>query len=916
MATNPFEDELVRFKGQLKAAEKNYFQFSNEAEFVKELDALQTKLHASRRQQNMPRIKGFIEAMTQFGKVIDVFCQTSEVVAFVWGPWKLLLLIGETFSNAFSELLDIYEQLGETIKLLCQAQSLYSGDTHMAVLLSGIYKDILQFHRLAFEYFQKPMLKQIFDATWKTYKTRFNDLIHAIGSHRLLLLGQMTLSEARRTREAEEVRRTQEIAEQENRNRREMYGWLQGSNMKNDHDGYKAVMEEYPNSGRWLLQKREFQKWFDRFPSTPALLWINGIPGAGKTILSSLIIEEAKSLPHKPVVLFFYFRTDVEEKNNFIVLARNLLRQSLVYSPSLLSFFYEKYKNSVEASLTTISDIKELLEVAIRHNPSVYIILDGVDECPRDERKVIAEWFRKLVEGLPPTNTDQVRCLFVSQDDGPARNDFKGITTLKILPGDNWKDICEFSAVWAKKIQEKFELSDEKATEIGNQVSESSQGKSKFFFSLPRRMFLLARLICENLFEQKTGEDVEEELKPGTLPREINKAYERIMVRISQPAAFKHRDNYCTFLLGWLACSKRPLRWQEVQVMKSMDQKAGVIDMKRRQFRTSAKDICGSFIEEHDEGVIDLVHQTAKLYLIKSGYIDPALEEVKLATLCVDYLNLPISQLSVNDVTSPILAGHHVFLEYAVMFWVRHLESGLILLEGDTPLFPTLAESVGKFLELHRQNDTSRLEVSPRNKERFRRFEHFPFAKSLEQAVVSTRRHLGVLGETKPAEIVLDVFAMLQSFRNKLEELIESPLEPGMKDLLLHLYGTKPFKCSRPSCHHFTMGFPTADLRNAHVEKHLRPYLCPLQGCPTSAMGVATERELQRHMREAHDLDPTGTEATDFPTDAELAISDNEMTRTLAVVKQRKKRKEQVAQAGTHVDLDKSREIALKTKYR
>jgi len=48
--------------------------------------------------RNMRRLSAFIEAMEQFGKVVDVFLNASEFVCFVWGPIKFLL--GVTFPSA------------------------------------------------------------------------------------------------------------------------------------------------------------------------------------------------------------------------------------------------------------------------------------------------------------------------------------------------------------------------------------------------------------------------------------------------------------------------------------------------------------------------------------------------------------------------------------------------------------------------------------------------------------------------------------------------------------------------------------------------------------------------------------------------------------------------------------------------
>ncbi|KAF0324633.1 vegetative incompatibility protein HET-E-1 [Colletotrichum asianum] len=303
---NPFDDALNKFKAELNNKEKQYFEISSADEFCHKLDAFQTKLHNGRRQQNLTKLRGFIEAMSQFGKVIDVFCQTSEVLAFIWGPWKLLLLIGDTYATAFSELLDTYKELGKTLKSVLQARDLFPNDPEMAETLVGIYLDVLEFHKRALKYLQQPMMQQIFKATWKTYKTKFSDLLSAMSHHRELLLGSITLADMRQRRQATEAQQLKENSEFHFRVRKEVIGWLQSPNMKNEHQKLFQIRSEYPETGRWLFAKRQFKTWFNEFPSIPALLWLNGIPGAGKTVLASLVIDKAKLLDHKPSVLFFY----------------------------------------------------------------------------------------------------------------------------------------------------------------------------------------------------------------------------------------------------------------------------------------------------------------------------------------------------------------------------------------------------------------------------------------------------------------------------------------------------------------------------------------------------------------------------------------------------------------------------------
>jgi len=182
-------------------------------------------------------------------------------------------------------------------------------------------------------------------------------------------------------------------------------------------------------------------------------------------------VEETRLLDHKPTVLFFYCRNGDNQRDNFVAVARGLLSQLLKHNKDLLPYFYEESFSSAEANLTSPAVIRQLLEVAIKSCKSVYIILDGLDECPREERKIIAQWFRDLVEELPPTNAEAVRCLFVSQDDGAARKDFGGIASLTVTTDDNKIDIEEYSTVWAGKVRTKFELSEEERLNIAAKIS-------------------------------------------------------------------------------------------------------------------------------------------------------------------------------------------------------------------------------------------------------------------------------------------------------------------------------------------------------------------------------------------------------------------------------------------------------------
>jgi len=92
-ARGSFEVILADFKKNLTPGELRDFQF------VTLNDVRETALRIQRDQENlktmmnMARLESFLEAMNQFGKVIEVFGNANIFVAFVWGPLKFVLQV-------------------------------------------------------------------------------------------------------------------------------------------------------------------------------------------------------------------------------------------------------------------------------------------------------------------------------------------------------------------------------------------------------------------------------------------------------------------------------------------------------------------------------------------------------------------------------------------------------------------------------------------------------------------------------------------------------------------------------------------------------------------------------------------------------------------------------------------------------
>lgn len=81
----------------------------------------------------------------------------------------------------------------------------------------------------------------------------------------------MAEAEFRGLREAEDLRRRSAVRD-----------WLSAANVEEDQEFKASVRAEYLGVCSWILAHKSVQAWSDSNPHSLPLLWINGIPGAGK----------------------------------------------------------------------------------------------------------------------------------------------------------------------------------------------------------------------------------------------------------------------------------------------------------------------------------------------------------------------------------------------------------------------------------------------------------------------------------------------------------------------------------------------------------------------------------------------------------------------------------------------------------
>ncbi len=75
---------LNGFTNRLTLAEKENFQLSTLEDVYDTINDIQRAQGDEKKMRNFTRVSAFIEGMQEYGKVIEVFVNSSNILAFVW----------------------------------------------------------------------------------------------------------------------------------------------------------------------------------------------------------------------------------------------------------------------------------------------------------------------------------------------------------------------------------------------------------------------------------------------------------------------------------------------------------------------------------------------------------------------------------------------------------------------------------------------------------------------------------------------------------------------------------------------------------------------------------------------------------------------------------------------------------------
>jgi ankyrin repeat protein len=470
--------------------------------------------------------------------------------------------------------------------------------------------------------------------------------------------------------------------------------WLVPPDPSVNHN--KALKQRHEGSGIWLLEGDQFLKWKTQPKS---FLWLHGIPGCGKTILSSTVIQHLNSLLSHQPLLYFYFDFTDSMKQTLDSLLRSLIYQ-LYYkhdsSHALLNSLFSSCEDGRRQP--TCESLYNLLSRILEQIREAWIVIDALDECSTRRGSLndgVLLWIRDLLS-LKQTN---IHLLVTSRPEQDILSGFSDLAhSNNIIHLQSTLIMDDIHAYIRSRVREDAGLSRWRShLDIQNKIETTLVKKADGMsvrISLARLMkytLILGRfrwVSCQldSLEQCIDPRGLQNALK--TLPKTLDETYSRILQSIPQ----EYKQNAIR-ILQLLTFSERPITIEEATDAIALDIECEphFDPMYRMPNPSEITRYCSSLVvivtaknDVHkqsgknrsvsDNQVLQLAHYSVKEYL-QSDRVDGSIvqhfQEINaraaLSSICLIYLLQLDGSLRKEETESTFPLAR-----YSAQYWMTH----------------------------------------------------------------------------------------------------------------------------------------------------------------------------------------------------------------------------------------------------
>ncbi|KAF2453530.1 hypothetical protein BDY21DRAFT_424471, partial [Lineolata rhizophorae] len=441
--------------------------------------------------------------------------------------------------------------------------------------------------------------------------------------------------------------------EQDSTSHRSLLEWISPA----DYPAQQSdiINRRQQGTGQWFLDAPEVATWLREAKRT---LFCPGIPGAGKTMVAAIAVDQLlKSVQNSSVgVAYVYCNYKAQEEQDASSLLAAILKQLVQAQPSTsepVERLHKKY--STQGTKPSLDEVFGALRDVLTHYSAVHIVIDALDECRDNDRDQFLAKLRDLQAGR------DLRLMVTSRFITEIEDGFREALRLEVRASN--EDVKRFVAGQICRLPRCIRRDPALQDMVQEKVAEAADG-----------MFLLARLLTDLLSDKITAKVVNSTL--AKLPKgseAINHAYKDALQRIEGQLP-SHRE-LAKKVLSWITFSKRPLTTAEICCALAVEPDKAKVDLERIPDVEDLVSVCaGLVVVDKESAIIRLVHYTTQQYFerIRDSWNPSA--QLDITTTCLTYLSFRAFKSGgcSTDEEFEERIRQNVFLDYAAKHWGEH----------------------------------------------------------------------------------------------------------------------------------------------------------------------------------------------------------------------------------------------------
>ncbi len=771
----------------------------------------------------------------------------------------LLGKLARNYASVMEKILQAFSEIADVLPRLDRLKATFPEDTNFNQVVGLIYSDIIEFHRRAYKLFRRKAWHFWFAFDWGLFERRFGLIRQKLNIHCDLLDKEAAaahFSEMKKFRE--ERQREEDTFERRRQDQmaKDVFRWLSAAEEQQEEQLHRISDNRQPGTCDWILKDPQVRPWIED-DGGEAVLWVTGIPGAGKSYLCSLLIQNLQSQQHLSTVYFFCDHQSSSETTCAVML-RTLAIQLLQQNLDMASLVHQAYLQ--KGSTRSSPAMKNLLIKVLHTSKAARVVVDGIDE---NDHTTQQEILKSLID-IQKSADNHCKLLVSSRDEPQIQKSLATGVHLKL--GE--KTVEGLSLYIDERIK------DLQASFPGMDAALVSRAEQRLH-SKANGMFLWVRLVTDMLIFQTS--ELEFENAIDKLPEGLDKAYKLIQSRIDslRPTQLRQR---AFSILYWVCAARRPVLLHEVADGIVLHPAQTALNRRTRSNNPSRDVIalCAPLLERLKNGVLDLVHFSAKEYFIheQSGpFIDLAIAHFNIGlscvinlTSCLDLVPRTSGGFSEGDLESRVVQGCYGLQSYGQEFWAEHVLAYLGKMGNRDLVSQELISAMEAFSQVWKQHTHAGMPLPST----FHTAEASLGLKTLRSFPLLHRFTSGWLhfkSESSKTVSTLNTLDAQQHWRLGKDEtflsLIDSRLCDITERLLMMQSSQLPSHIDEIDFKHFVSRFKftcrfqdciyqcdTVQDRDSHEVSHVLSFPC-LQ-CDFSGRGFRSRKDLEKHTQKYH----------------------------------------------------------------